>query len=73
MDIRPCEDESQEAFGQRREELVAAIKPMEGEGVEVVVRARKRGPDEFVSSYKVVSYSAPLRPNACHILRVSKG
>jgi hypothetical protein len=41
VDSRPLDGESEEAFGRRREELEATIKQMEGEGVEVVVFARK--------------------------------
>ena len=41
VDVHPLEGESEEAFDRRREELEATIKQMDGEGVEVVVCARK--------------------------------
>jgi hypothetical protein len=41
VDIRPLEGESEEAFHRRREEMEATIQQLQGEGVEVVVSARK--------------------------------
>jgi hypothetical protein len=41
VDVHPLEGESGEAFGRRRDELEAIIKQTDGEGVEVVVCARK--------------------------------
>jgi hypothetical protein len=41
VDICPLEGEFEEDFRRRREELVASIEQLQGEGVEVVVRARE--------------------------------
>lgn len=41
VDIHPLEGESDEAFRRRRDELEATVKEMEGEGVNVVLVARK--------------------------------
>jgi DNA-directed RNA polymerase subunit RPC12/RpoP len=41
VDVRPLEGESEGEFRRRTEELEATLKQLEGEGVEVVVSARK--------------------------------
>jgi hypothetical protein len=41
VDIRPLEGEAEEAFRRRRDEVEAAVRELEGEGVDVVLVARK--------------------------------
>jgi hypothetical protein len=41
VDVRPLVGESEEAFLQRREELESTVRGLEGEGVNVVLVARK--------------------------------
>ncbi|HEY7310979.1 MAG TPA: hypothetical protein VH643_16565 [Gemmataceae bacterium] len=41
VDVRPLEGESEEAFLRRRDELESTVKGLEGEGVNVVLVARK--------------------------------
>ena len=41
VDVLPLESESEKEFNQRREQLEATVKQLEGEGVEVVLCSRK--------------------------------
>jgi hypothetical protein len=41
VDVLPLEGELEEDFRRRREDLEASIQQLEGDGVEVIVRARK--------------------------------
>ena len=41
VDVRPLEGESETAFLQRRKELEATVRELEGEGVDVVLVSRK--------------------------------
>jgi hypothetical protein len=41
VDVRPLDGEFEEDFRRRREELEAALRQLQGEGIEVVVRERQ--------------------------------